>query len=34
MVPGLDTPVVIRLDTLPPLRHAHEKLTQEAGDDG
>jgi hypothetical protein len=25
---------VIRLDTPPPLRHAHEKLTQEAGDDG
>jgi hypothetical protein len=33
MVPGLGTTVVIRLDAPPLLRHAHEKLTQEAGDD-
>jgi hypothetical protein len=34
MVPGLGTTVVIRLDAPPSLRHAHEELTQEAGDDG
>jgi hypothetical protein len=33
MVPRLGTKVVIRLDAPPPVRHPHEKLTQEAGDD-